>query len=90
MPNSTVYCDIPYKGTGGYQLGGFDHDRFYEWADSRDFPVFISEYAMPPEFEAIALKQHISSISKDRPKTVCEKLFVQKRFASMYKRDLFV
>ena len=71
-------------------MGGFDHDRFYEWADSRDFPVFISEYAMPPEFEAIALKQHISSINADRPKTVCEKLFVQKRYAKNYKRDLFI
>ena len=90
LPNSTVYCDIPYKGTNRYQRGGFNYDRFYEWADSRDFPVFISEYAMPDEFAPIAICKHIASINADRPKTVCEKLFVQKRFASKYKRDLFV
>lgn len=90
LPNSTVYCDIPYKGTNRYQRGGFNYDRFYEWADSRDFPVFISEYAMPDEFAPIAICKHIASINADRPKTVCEKLFVQKRFAEMYKRDFFV
>lgn len=89
-PNSTVYCDIPYRGTNRYQSGGFDHDRFYEWADSRDFPVFISEYDMPDEFSPIAMQQHIASINADRPKTVCEKLFVQRRFADRYKRDLFL
>lgn len=26
LPNSIAYCDIPYKGTGKYQSGDFDHD----------------------------------------------------------------
>jgi hypothetical protein len=85
-----VYCDIPYKGTNRYQRGGFNYDRFYEWADSRDFPVFISEYDMPKEFAPISICQHISSLNKDRPKTVAEKIFVQRRYASQYKRDLFI
>ena len=89
-PNSTVYCDIPYKGTNRYQRGGFDHDHFYEWADSRDFPVFVSEYDMPPEFTPIAIQKHQASINRDRPKTVAEKIFVQRRFAEQYKRDLFI
>ncbi len=42
-PNSVVYCDIPYKGTTGY-LGNFNHKEFYDWAATRDFPVYISEY----------------------------------------------
>ena len=90
LPHSTVYCDIPYKGTNRYQRGGFDHDRFYEWADSRDFPVFISEYTMPPEFAPIASTRHQSSINDKRPKTVCEKLFVQRRYADKYRRELFL
>lgn len=42
-PNSVVYCDIPYKGTAEY-IGVFDHKEFFDWAASREFPVFISEY----------------------------------------------
>lgn len=49
---AVVYCDIPYRGTDGYR-GGFDHDAFYEWALSRPFPVYISEYDMPDTFERV-------------------------------------
>lgn len=42
-PNAVVYCDIPYKNTVGY-LKEFKHDDFYQWAATRSFPVFISEY----------------------------------------------
>jgi len=42
LPNSVVYCDIPYEGTAGY--GKFDRKKFLDWAASRDFPVYISEY----------------------------------------------
>ena len=41
-----VYCDIPYKGTGGY-IGGFDHESFYEWFSSLKVPAFCSEYDAP-------------------------------------------
>jgi len=47
--NAIVYCDIPYRGTNCGAYGGFDHERFYEWAKGRD-NIFISEYSMPPEF----------------------------------------
>ena len=49
-PNSVVYCDIPYEGTGDKGEGGyllkFNHKEFFDWAASRDFPVFISEYSV--------------------------------------------
>lgn len=91
LPYSTVYCDIPYKGTNRYQKGGFDYDRFYEWADSRDYPVFISEYEMPKEFAPIAIRRHTSSLSCDHsPKVTTEKIFVQRRYQQQYKRDLFI
>jgi len=41
--NSVVYCDIPYFNTGEYK-NIFDHKKFFEWAATRKFPVFISEY----------------------------------------------
>ncbi len=41
--NSVVYCDIPYAGTAGYGKV-FSHKDFFDWAASRKFPVFISEY----------------------------------------------
>ena len=54
--NSIVYCDIPYKGTACYNLknntkeennkNSFNHKRFFDWAATRNFPVFISEYCV--------------------------------------------
>ena len=89
LPHSTVYCDIPYKGTNRYQKGGFNHDRFYEWADSRDYPVFISEYSMPDEFAPIATIGCLKSICASKPTASIEKIFVQRRYAKHYQRDLF-
>ena len=42
LPSSVVYCDIPYEGVRDY--GKFDRKKFLDWAASRDFPVYISEY----------------------------------------------
>ena len=41
--DSIVYCDIPYKDTILYLID-FCHDDFFDWAASRNFPVYISEY----------------------------------------------
>ena len=43
LPNSVVYCDIPYQGTAEYG-SSFSHKEFFDWAASREFPVYISEY----------------------------------------------
>ena len=51
--NSVVYCDIPYIGTAGYG-NSFDHKAFYDWAMTREFPVYVSEYSMrDPRFKLI-------------------------------------
>jgi len=42
-PNSVVYCDPPYSGTTDYG-NNFDTKNFLDWASSRNFPVYISEY----------------------------------------------
>lgn len=43
LPNSIVYCDIPYENTRGYG-GDFDRTAFLDWAANAPFPVYISEY----------------------------------------------
>lgn len=45
--NSVVYCDIPYKDTVGYSVGGFNHEEFYEWAKKAKedgHTILVSEY----------------------------------------------
>ena len=72
--NVVIYCDIPYKGTGEYKEGGFDHEKFYQWARDIDHPVYISEYDAP--FEVLDGFNHRSSLSatNNKKKTV-EKIF---------------
>jgi len=72
--NPVIYCDIPYKGTGEYKEGGFDHEKFYEWANDMHYPVYISEYATP--FTEVMAFTHRSSLSatNNKKKTI-EKIF---------------
>lgn len=85
-PNSTVYCDIPYKDTGEYKaVGSFDHDAFYEWALSRDFPVFVSEYNMPDTFTCLyKVKKNALFSSQGTTGKKDEGLYVQNKFAKIY------
>ena len=76
---AVVYCDIPYRGTAEYTAGTFDHDAFYEWALSRPFPVFVSEYAMPTEFSCVWDIKHRSILSGTANNAVTEKLFCNKK-----------
>lgn len=68
--NPIIYCDIPYKGTGEYKEGGFNHERFYEWANDIEHPVYISEYYAP--FECVEKFSHRSSLSatNNKKKTI--------------------
>ena len=76
---AVVYCDIPYRGTAEYIAGTFDHDAFYEWALSRPYPVFVSEYAMPSEFVCVWDIKHRSILSGTANNAVTEKLFCNKK-----------
>jgi len=72
--NPVIYCDIPYKGTGEYKEGGFDHYAFYKWAKSIDCPVYISEYDAP--FKQVMSFEHRSSMSAtNNKKKTLEKIF---------------
>lgn len=72
--NPVIYLDIPYKGTGEYKAGGFDHNKFYEWFTNCEYPAYLSEYDAP--FEQVHAFTHRSSLSatNNKNKTI-EKLF---------------
>jgi len=70
--NSVVYCDIPYKGTGGYG-GIFNHEKFMNWAATMPSPVFISEYDVPDKrFKLIksVKKRSMLRVKKAGPRVV--------------------
>ena len=85
---AVVYCDPPYKGTDAYGISGkqaFDHERFYEWCLTRDFPVFVSEYRMPGGFSDIASTTRADSMCATTTVKRTEKLFVQTKYADKYR-----
>ena len=76
-----VYCDPPYKNTNGYGIK-FDTDAFWEWARTRDYQVYVSEYQAPDDFVSVWSKEKrvlLNGESLTAPRT--ENLFVHKRFA---------
>lgn len=54
-----VYCDIPYEKIAKntkVPYKKFDHKKFYDWAYSRPYPVYISSYGInDSRFEAVAI-----------------------------------
>ena len=76
--DSVVYCDPPYRESGGYSKAkGFNHDRFYDWALRQTVPVYVSEYAMPEEFvEVAAWKKRCTMSPTSNSLRTTEKLFV--------------
>lgn len=74
--NSFVYCDPPYRDTGGY--GEFDYDAFLDWAleIGQKRPLLISEYAIDHGgFIEVDSKLKLVSFSGNGSKTVDEKLY---------------
>ena len=76
-----IYCDIPYKGTNGYNTGGesFDYETFYDWCryKAKDgYIIYISEYQMPRDFEEILTIDFQSRLDyRSGKKKTQEKLF---------------
>lgn len=76
---SIVYCDIPYKGTKQYETSkDFDYERFYEWcrANKDRYHIFISEYAMPDDFECVWAKSVTNAMNTTKTYRPVEKLFI--------------
>ena len=81
LPNSIIYCDIPYKDTTKYNTSkGFDYDKFYNWCiekHNEGHKVFISEYCMPEDrFECVWEKEIVNSLAKGSKGN--ERLFIVK------------
>jgi len=88
--NSIVYCDIPYKVESPTYIlkrkNKFNHKEFWEWAESQDFPIFVSEYIYagenPNKWEVIWQKQvhNCRKANKENEKALysTEKLFWNK------------
>ena len=94
-----VYCDPPYAAVsedcGGYRFlkrAGipFDNAAFWEWAYSRPYPVFVSEYHAPSNFVTIWAKgKQQKMASNGSSGIVQERLFVADRYADQYQTDFF-
>lgn len=80
MNGDVVYCDIPYENSGGKtHYRKFDFDRFYEWAYSRPYPVYISSYEISDErFEGIPISKRRQLLSKTTDDSRLEKIFMNK------------
>lgn len=66
-----VYCDPPYEGTAEYD-SPFNFKLFYEWAASRDYQIFFSNYnnISDERFKLIWAKKHSSSFSATNNNTI--------------------
>ena len=86
--DSIIYCDIPYKGTDGYNGIDFDHERFYSWCKKQTELCFISSYEMPEDFIPIAEFPHRSILCSTKNNLVIEKVFIPKHQLELYKARL--
>lgn len=76
---TTIYCDIPYKGTKQYTTSkDFNYNKFYDWCrkkHSEGYRIFISEYQMPDDFKCVWQKQVTCTMNQTVTKKPIEKLF---------------
>ena len=86
QPDSVIYCDIPYKGTAGYNGTEFDHDAFYKWAKEQTELVLISEYDMPEDFVCVWRKSLLRKFSSAKANVCNEGLFVSKHQLELFSR----
>jgi site-specific DNA-adenine methylase len=75
-----VYCDPPYANTSKYTVD-FDHETFWQWCRTRDFPVYVSEYHAPEDFISVWSKEKRSLFhSSNLSAPVVEHLFLHKKW----------
>ena len=76
--NSVIYCDPLYDGTTQYKNGGFDHDKFWQWAEmmSESNTVFVSEYSTRSDLFIPTWSRDINSSLGRTNKQATEKLYI--------------
>ena len=90
LPDSVIYCDIPYKNTDGYTCGSFDHQAFYDWCAKQKELVVVSSYEMPEsDFICINEIEHRQTLGMMATNSkVVEKLFIPKHQALMIPKKI--
>lgn len=78
VDGDVVYCDIPYENSGGKTpYKNFDFEKFYEWAYSRPFPVYISSYGISDDrFDGIPISKRRQLLTKTTDDNRMEKIFM--------------
>ena len=85
VPNSIIYCDIPYQDTDEYDNQSFDYTRFFDWCAKQTVPLFISSYDMPQDrFVCIREIMHKSLLCATSNHDIVEKVFIPKHQAKNY------
>ena len=85
-----VYCDPPYEGTSDYSehgAGAFDSQRFYDWALSQPYTIYISSYELPPAFTLIKEISKISSLGNNH--TITERLYTNRNTGRSWMRQMY-
>ena len=85
-----VYCDPPYEGTSDYSehgAGSFDSQRFYDWALSQPYTIYISSYELPPAFTLIKEIPKISSLGNNH--TITERLYTNRNTGRSWMRQMY-
>lgn len=79
LPNSLIYCDIPYQNTKQYLYSkDFNYEEFWNWVriNSKNNIIIVSELQAPDDFVCIWEQEVSRSIkTKDKSKAL-EKLFI--------------
>lgn len=95
LPDSVIYCDIPYRDYNGNSTSkdwygkGFDYERFYQWCAEQSAPLFISEYSMPEDrFVCIAQRRVTTAFSATNNAVQrIEKIFIPRHQVDGCKRN---
>lgn len=78
-----LYCDIPYKNTTSYTIGGFDYERFYKWCQEKTaegYQIFVSSYELPENlFISVWEKQRHCKATSGSGKHVVEKIYTVRK-----------
>lgn len=78
-----IYCDIPYKNTTSYTIGGFDYERFYKWCQektSEGYQIYVSSYELPDDlFISVWEKQRHCKATSGSGKHVVEKIYTVRK-----------
>ena len=76
LPDSVIYCDIPYQGTSGYDDIDFDYASFFDWCAAQTVPVYVSSYNIDdPRFILVKEMGITRKFNAEKPKKIVERLY---------------